>query len=73
MTGFAPVIFISCDSRRKTLIPNGQEGIKMKSILEQFYYGNITPCETPTPETGFKRSSRISTVLKPRCLKSIPN
>jgi len=35
MTGHAPVIFMFADRRDK-----------MKSILEQFYYGNITPCET---------------------------
>ena len=27
----------------------------MKSILEQFYYGNITPCETPITDNRFKK------------------
>ena len=27
----------------------------MKSILEQFYYGNITPCETPVTDIRFQK------------------
>lgn len=27
----------------------------MKSILEQFYYGNITPCETTAPDNRFQK------------------
>ena len=27
----------------------------MKSILEQFYYGNITPCETTVTDNRFKK------------------
>ena len=27
----------------------------MKSILEQFYYGNITPCETPVTDNRFQK------------------
>ena len=27
----------------------------MKSILEQFYYGNITPCETTVPDNRFQK------------------
>ncbi len=44
MTGHAPVIFMFAD-RRET----------MKSILEQFYYGNITPCETPVTDNRFQK------------------
>ena len=44
MTGHAPVIFMFTD-RRET----------MKSILEQFYYGNITPCETTVTDNRFQK------------------
>ncbi len=44
MTGRAPVIFMFAD-RRET----------MKSILEQFYYGNITPCETTVTDNRFQK------------------
>jgi len=44
MTGHAPVIFMFTD-RRET----------MKSILEQFYYGNITPCETTITDNRFQK------------------
>ena len=27
----------------------------MKSILEQFYYGNITPCETTVTDNSFQK------------------
>ena len=27
----------------------------MKNILEQFYYGNITPCETTIPDNRFQK------------------
>ena len=27
----------------------------MKSILEQFYYGNITPCETTVTDNRFQK------------------
>ena len=27
----------------------------MKSILEQFYYANITPCETTVPDNRFQK------------------
>ena len=44
MTGFAPVIFMFADRRDK-----------MKSILEQFYYGNITPYETTVTDNRFQK------------------
>ena len=44
MTGHAPVMFMFTD-RRET----------MKSILEQFYYGNITPCETTVTDNRFQK------------------
>ena len=44
MTGHAPVIFMFADRRDK-----------MKSILEQFYYGNITPCETTITDNRFQK------------------
>ncbi len=30
-------------------------GHTMKSILEQFYYGNITPCETTVTDNRFQK------------------
>ena len=44
MTGHAPVIFMFTDRREM-----------MKSILEQFYYGNITPCETTVTDNRFQK------------------
>ena len=44
MTGHAPVIFMFTD-----------RGETMKSILEQFYYGNITPCETTVTDNRFQK------------------
>ena len=44
MTGSCPSFFMFADRRDK-----------MKSILEQFYYGNITPCETPITDNRFKK------------------
>ena len=44
MTGHAPVIFLFADRRDK-----------MKGIIEQFYYGNIMPCESTVTDNGFQK------------------
>ena len=44
MTGYAPVFFMFADRKEMT-----------KSISEQFYYSNITPCETTVTDNRFQK------------------
>ena len=44
MTGFAPVIFMFANRRNN-----------MKSTIAEFYYGNITPCETTSIDTRLQK------------------
>ena len=44
----------------------------MKSILEQFYYGNITPCETPTPDNKFQKIVSDIDTIEAEMLEKYP-
>ena len=44
----------------------------MKSILEQFYYGNITPCETSVPDNRFQKIVSDIDTIEAEMLEKYP-
>ena len=44
----------------------------MKSIIEQFYYGNITPCETPITDNRFKKITSDLDNIEKEMLEKCP-
>ena len=44
----------------------------MKSILDQFYYGNITPCETPVTDNKFQKIVSDIDSIENEMLKQYP-
>ena len=44
----------------------------MKSILEQFYYGNITPCETTITDNRFQKNVSDIDSIESEMLEQYP-